>query len=315
MSDSLRIIFAGTPDFAARHLGALLSSQHKIVGVFTQPDRPAGRGNKLTPSPVKILAEHHRIPVFQPKSLRPEENQHLVADLNADIMVVVAYGLILPAAVLAMPRLGCINVHGSLLPRWRGAAPIQRSVWAGDEKTGITIMQMDIGLDTGAMLHKIECAIQPEDTSATLYDKLAQLGPQGLLITLQQLAAGTALAEVQNETQATYAEKLSKEEAKLDWTLSATQLERCIRAFNPWPVSYFIVDEQPIKVWQAQVLPAGEDAEPGTIIHADKHGIQVATADGVLNITQLQPAGKKAMSAADLLNSRREWFIPGSQLV
>lgn len=315
MSDSLRIIFAGTPDFAARHLGALLSSQHKIVGVFTQPDRPAGRGNKLTPSPVKILAEHHGIPVFQPKSLRPEENQHLVADLNADIMVVVAYGLILPAAVLAMPRLGCINVHGSLLPRWRGAAPIQRSVWAGDEKTGITIMQMDIGLDTGAMLHKIECAIQPEDTSATLYDKLAQLGPQGLLITLQQLAAGTALAEVQNETQATYAEKLSKEEAKLDWTLSATQLERCIRAFNPWPVSYFIVDEQPIKVWQAQVLPAGEDAEPGTIIHADKHGIQVATADGVLNITQLQPAGKQAMSAADLLNSRREWFIPGSQLV
>ncbi|CRG51295.1 methionyl-tRNA formyltransferase [Yersinia wautersii] len=315
MSDSLRIIFAGTPDFAARHLGALLSSQHKIVGVFTQPDRPAGRGNKLTPSPVKILAEHHGIPVFQPKSLRPEENQHLVADLKADIMVVVAYGLILPAAVLAMPRLGCINVHGSLLPRWRGAAPIQRSVWAGDEKTGITIMQMDIGLDTGAMLHKIECDIQPEDTSATLYDKLAQLGPQGLLITLQQLAAGTSLAEVQNETQATYAEKLSKEEAKLDWTLSATQLERCIRAFNPWPVSYFIVDEQPIKVWQAQVLPAGEDAEPGTIIHADKHGIQVATADGVLNITQLQPAGKKAMSAADLLNSRREWFIPGSQLV
>ncbi|CNC71736.1 methionyl-tRNA formyltransferase [Yersinia pseudotuberculosis] len=315
MSDSLRIIFAGTPDFAARHLGALLSSQHKIVGVFTQPDRPAGRGNKLTPSPVKILAEHHGIPVFQPKSLRPEENQHLVADLKADIMVVVAYGLILPAAVLAMPRLGCINVHGSLLPRWRGAAPIQRSVWAGDEKTGITIMQMDIGLDTGAMLHKIECDIQPEDTSATLYDKLAQLGPQGLLITLQQLAAGTSLAEVQNETQATYAEKLSKEEAKLDWTLSATQLERCIRAFNPWPVSYFIVDEQPIKVWQAQVLPAGEDAEPGTIIHADKHGIQVATADGVLNITQLQPAGKKAMSAADLLNSRREWFMPGSQLV
>ncbi|WP_033851663.1 methionyl-tRNA formyltransferase [Yersinia wautersii] len=315
MSDSLRIIFAGTPDFAARHLGALLSSQHKIVGVFTQPDRPAGRGNKLTPSPVKILAEHHGIPVFHPKSLRPEENQHLVADLKADIMVVVAYGLILPAAVLAMPRLGCINVHGSLLPRWRGAAPIQRSVWAGDEKTGITIMQMDIGLDTGAMLHKIECDIQPEDTSATLYDKLAQLGPQGLLITLQQLAAGTSLAEVQNETQATYAEKLSKEEAKLDWTLSATQLERCIRAFNPWPVSYFIVDEQPIKVWQAQVLPAGEDAEPGTIIHADKHGIQVATADGVLNITQLQPAGKKAMSAADLLNSRREWFIPGSQLV
>ncbi|CFV38413.1 methionyl-tRNA formyltransferase [Yersinia enterocolitica] len=314
MSDSLRIIFAGTPDFAARHLGALLSSQHQIVGVFTQPDRPAGRGNKLTSSPVKVLAEQHDIPIFQPKSLRPEENQYLVADLNADIMVVVAYGLILPASVLAMPRLGCINVHGSLLPRWRGAAPIQRSLWAGDAKTGVTIMQMDVGLDTGDMLHKIECDIQPEDTSATLYDKLAQLGPQGLLVTLQQLAEGSAQPEVQDEAQVTYAEKLSKEEAKLDWSLSAVQLERCIRAFNPWPVSYFVVDEQPIKVWQAQVLATVDNAAPGTIIHADKHGIQVATADSVLNITQLQPAGKKAMSAADLLNSRREWFTPGNQL-
>ncbi|MBW5812141.1 methionyl-tRNA formyltransferase [Yersinia kristensenii] len=314
MSDSLRIIFAGTPDFAARHLGALLSSQHQIVGVFTQPDRPAGRGNKLTPSPVKVLAEQHNIPVFQPKSLRPEENQHLVADLNADIMVVVAYGLILPASVLVMPRLGCINVHGSLLPRWRGAAPIQRSLWAGDAKTGVTIMQMDVGLDTGDMLHKIECNIQPEDTSATLYDKLAQLGPQGLLVTLQQLAEGRAQPEVQDEAQVTYAEKLSKEEAKLDWSLSAVQLERCIRAFNPWPVSYFVVDEQPIKVWQAQVLATVDNVAPGTIIQADKHGIQIATADGVLNITQLQPAGKKAMSAADLLNSRREWFTPGNQL-
>nr|WP_206286067.1 methionyl-tRNA formyltransferase [Yersinia kristensenii] len=314
VSDSLRIIFAGTPDFAARHLGALLSSQHQIVGVFTQPDRPAGRGNKLTPSPVKVLAEQHNIPVFQPKSLRPEENQHLVADLNADIMVVVAYGLILPASVLVMPRLGCINVHGSLLPRWRGAAPIQRSLWAGDAKTGVTIMQMDVGLDTGDMLHKIECNIQPEDTSATLYDKLAQLGPQGLLVTLQQLAEGRAQPEIQDEAQVTYAEKLSKEEAKLDWSLSAVQLERCIRAFNPWPVSYFVVDEQPIKVWQAQVLATVDNVAPGTIIQADKHGIQIATADGVLNITQLQPAGKKAMSAADLLNSRREWFTPGNQL-
>ena len=314
MSDSLRIIFAGTPDFAARHLGALFSSQHQIVGVFTQPDRPAGRGNKLTPSPVKVLAEQHNIPVFQPKSLRPEENQHLVADLKADIMVVVAYGLILPASVLAMPRLGCINVHGSLLPRWRGAAPIQRSVWAGDAKTGVTIMQMDVGLDTGDMLYKIECDIEPDDTSATLYDKLACLGPQGLLVTLLQLAEGSAQPEVQDEALATYAEKLSKEEAKLDWSLPAAQLERCIRAFNPWPVSYFIVDEQPVKVWHAQVLPAMNNTQPGTIIHADKRGIQVMTGDGVLNITQLQPAGKKVMSAADLLNSRRELFAPGNQL-
>lgn len=314
MSDSLRIIFAGTPDFAARHLDALLSSGHQVVGVFTQPDRPAGRGNKLTPSPVKVLAEQHQIPVFQPKSLRPQESQHLVADLNADVMVVVAYGLILPKAVLDMPRLGCINVHGSLLPRWRGAAPIQRALWAGDSETGVTIMQMDVGLDTGDMMHKIACSIEATDTSASLYNKLAELGPQGLLITLQQLAAGTVQREVQDEALVTYAEKLSKEEARLDWSLSAEQLERCIRAFNPWPISYFTIDDQPVKVWQATVLAETANAEPGTIVHADKHGIQVATAQGILNLTQLQPAGKKPMSAQDLLNSRREWFTPGNRL-
>lgn len=248
----MRIIFAGTPDFAARHLDALLSSEHQVVGVFTQPDRPAGRGNKLTASPVKVLAQAHDIPVFQPKSLRPEENQSLVSSLQADVMVVVAYGLILPKAVLDMPKLGCINVHGSLLPRWRGAAPIQRSLWAGDAKTGITIMQMDVGLDTGDMLHKVECDILPEDTSASLYNKLAGLGPQGLLETLRQLADGTVKPEVQSEEHVTYAEKLSKEEARLDWNLSAEQLERCIRAFNPWPVSFFMIDEQPVKVWQAE---------------------------------------------------------------
>ncbi|MFI8418565.1 methionyl-tRNA formyltransferase [Serratia sp. NPDC078593] len=315
MSDSLRIIFAGTPDFAARHLDALLSSAHQVVGVFTQPDRPAGRGNKLTPSPVKVLAEQHQLPVFQPTSLRPEENQHLVSDLNADLMVVVAYGLILPQAVLEMPRLGCINVHGSLLPRWRGAAPIQRALWAGDDETGVTIMQMDVGLDTGDIMHKISCPIEATDTSASLYGKLAELGPKGLLTTLQQLVEGTVKREVQNEAQVTYAEKLSKEEARLDWRLSATQLERCIRAFNPWPVSYFVVDEQPIKVWQASAITEEScDAQPGTIIKADKQGIQVATADGVLCLLQLQPAGKKPMSAQDLLNSRREWFTPGNLL-
>jgi methionyl-tRNA formyltransferase len=314
VSDSLRIIFAGTPDFAARHLDALLLSGHQVVGVFTQPDRPAGRGNKLTPSPVKVLAEQHQIPVFQPKSLRPQENQHLVADLNADVMVVVAYGLILPKAVLDMPRLGCINVHGSLLPRWRGAAPIQRALWAGDSETGVTIMQMDVGLDTGDMMHKIACSIEATDTSASLYNKLAELGPQGLLITLQQLAAGTVQREVQDEALVTYAEKLSKEEARLDWSLSAEQLERCIRAFNPWPISYFTIDDQPVKVWQATVLAETANTEPGTIVHADKHGIQVATAQGILNLTQLQPAGKKPMSAQDLLNSRREWFTPGNRL-
>lgn len=313
MSASLKIIFAGTPDFAARHLDALLASEHQVVGVFTQPDRPSGRGNKLTPGPVKVLAQAHDVPVFQPKSLKPEENQQLVAELQADIMVVVAYGLILPKAVLNMPRLGCINVHGSLLPRWRGAAPIQRALWAGDSETGVTIMQMDVGLDTGDMLHKLSCPITTEDTSASLYDKLAELGPQGMLDTLDLLASGKAQPEVQNEAQVSYAEKLSKEEARLDWSLSAAQLERCIRAFNPWPVSFFLIEDQPVKVWQASVLPH-QNKQPGEIIHADKNGIQIATADGVLNLLSLQPAGKKAMSAQDLLNSRREWFAIGTLL-
>lgn len=314
MSTSLRIIFAGTPDFAARHLDALLSSGHQVVGVFTQPDRPAGRGKKLMPSPVKVLAEEHGLPVFQPASLRPQENQQLVADLNADVMVVVAYGLILPKVVLDMPRLGCINVHGSLLPRWRGAAPIQRSLWAGDADTGVTIMQMDVGLDTGDMLYKLSCPITDEDTSATLYDKLAELGPKGLIDTLQQLADNRVQPEVQDEALVTYAEKLSKEEARLDWSLPAAQLERCIRAFNPWPMSWLEIDGQPVKVWQASVIAGPVNAAPGTIVEANKQGIQVATVEGILNLESLQPAGKKAMSAQDLLNSRREWFTPGNSL-
>jgi len=314
VSTSLRIIFAGTPDFAARHLDALLSSGHQVVGVFTQPDRPAGRGKKLMPSPVKVLAEEHGLPVFQPASLRPQENQQLVADLNADVMVVVAYGLILPKAVLDMPRLGCINVHGSLLPRWRGAAPIQRSLWAGDADTGVTIMQMDVGLDTGDMLYKLSCPITDEDTSATLYDKLAELGPKGLIDTLQQLADNRVQPEVQDEALVTYADKLSKEEARLDWSLPAAQLERCIRAFNPWPMSWLEIDGQPVKVWQASVIAGPVNAAPGTIVEANKQGIQVATVEGILNLESLQPAGKKAMSAQDLLNSRREWFTPGNSL-
>lgn len=314
MSKTLRIIFAGTPDFAARHLDALLSSGHQVVGVFTQPDRPAGRGKKLMPSPVKMLAEEHGLPVFQPASLRPQENQQLVAELNADVMVVVAYGLILPKAVLEMPRLGCVNVHGSLLPRWRGAAPIQRSLWAGDSETGVTIMKMDVGLDTGDMLYKLACPITDEDTSASLYDKLAALGPMGLIETLQQLADNTATPEVQDESLVTYAEKLSKEEAQIDWSLPAAQLERCIRAFNPWPMSWMMIDDQPVKIWKASVIDKTVAAAPGTIIDANKQGIQVATVDGILNLESLQPAGKKAMSVQDLLNSRREWFIPGNCL-
>ena len=309
---SLKIIFAGTPDFAAKHLQALLNSPHQVIGVFTQPDKPAGRGNKLTASPVKQLALQNNLPVYQPISLKDSANQQIIADLNADIMIVVAYGLILPQTVLDMPKYGCLNVHGSLLPRWRGAAPIQRACWAGDTETGITIMQMDVGLDTGDMLYKEKCHIEDDDTSATLYNKLAQIGPDALLKTLKLIIEGKAKPEKQNESQVTYATKLSKQEAKLNWNLTATQLERCIRAFNPWPVSYFEINGELIKVWQANVISETTDKTPGTILRADKSGIQIATQDGVINMTLLQPAGKKPMSAQDFLNSRKAWFIVGN---
>lgn len=229
----LNIIFAGTPDFAAQHLQALLNSEHNVIAVYTQPDKPAGRGKKLQASPVKQLAEQHNIPVYQPKSLRKEEAQAELKALNADVMVVVAYGLILPEAVLNAPKYGCLNVHGSLLPRWRGAAPIQRSIWAGDQETGVTIMQMDIGLDTGDMLHKVTTPIAADETSASLYAKLAELAPPALLEVLNGLESQAFKAEKQDDALSNYAEKLSKEEAKLDWNLTACQLERNIRAFNP----------------------------------------------------------------------------------
>ncbi|WP_305402962.1 methionyl-tRNA formyltransferase [Photobacterium leiognathi] len=314
MSKPLRIVFAGTPDFAARHLAALLSSQHDVVAVYTQPDRPAGRGKKLTASPVKAIALENDIPVYQPVSLRNEEAQQELAAIDADIMVVVAYGLLLPQEVLDTPRLGCINVHGSILPRWRGAAPIQRSIWAGDTKTGVTIMQMDIGLDTGDMLKVATLPIEATDTSATMYEKLADLGPDALIDCLSDIADGTAVAVKQDDEQANYAKKLSKEEALIDWTMDAAAIERCVRAFNPWPMSYFTVADQNVKVWQTAVEADNQGKAPGTILSADKQGILVATGNGALRLISLQPPGKKAMSAADLLNSRREWFEPGTQL-
>lgn len=313
--NKLKLIFAGTPDFAARHLAALLSSGHEVVAVYTQPDKPAGRGQKLTASPVKELALAHDLPVYQPASLRNEAAQAELAALGADLMVVVAYGLILPKAVLDTPRLGCINVHGSLLPRWRGAAPIQRSIWAGDAETGVTIMQMDVGLDTGAMIRKVTCPIASDETSASLYDKLAGLGPQALVDTLDAMAAGGTAAEPQDDELANYAEKLSKEEARIDWSMDAVAIERCIRAFNPWPISWFEVAGQTVKVWQAEVLPKAHGQAVGTLLKADKQGIEVATGQGVLRLLTLQPPGKKAMSVSDLLNSRRDWFEPGTQLI
>ncbi|MEZ9702068.1 methionyl-tRNA formyltransferase [Vibrio sp. 10N.261.46.E12] len=314
MSQSLRIVFAGTPDFAARHLAALLSSEHEVIAVYTQPDRPAGRGKKLTASPVKNIALENNIPVYQPENFKSDEAKQELADLNADIMVVVAYGLLLPQAVLDTPRLGCINVHGSILPRWRGAAPIQRSIWAGDKETGVTIMQMDIGLDTGDMLSIATLPIEATDTSASMYEKLAGLGPDALVECLADIASGKSVAEKQDDELANYAKKLSKEEARINWSDDAAHIERCVRAFNPWPMSHFEAAENSIKVWQSRVAEQTSDKPAGTILQADKTGIYVATGQGVLVLEQLQVPGKKAMSVQDILNSRASWFEVGTQL-
>ncbi|MFC5079147.1 Methionyl-tRNA formyltransferase [Vibrio thalassae] len=314
MSQSLRIVFAGTPDFAARHLAALLSSEHEVIAVYTQPDRPAGRGKKLTASPVKNIALEHDIPVYQPVNFKSDEAKQELKDLNADIMVVVAYGLLLPQAVLDTPKLGCINVHGSILPRWRGAAPIQRSIWAGDAQTGVTIMQMDIGLDTGDMLKISTLPIEATDTSATMYDKLAELGPQALVECLADIASGNALPEKQNDDEANYASKLSKDEAKIDWNQPAEFIERCVRAFNPWPMSFFSVEENNIKVWQSRVEAKATESAAGTILKADKTGIYVATGQDTLVLEHIQIPGKKAMPVSDVLNSKASWFEVGSIL-
>ncbi|MFH0272669.1 methionyl-tRNA formyltransferase [Vibrio jasicida] len=315
MSQSLRIVFAGTPDFAARHLAALLSSEHEVIAVYTQPDRPAGRGKKLTASPVKTIALEHDIPVYQPENFKSDEAKQELADLNADIMVVVAYGLLLPQVVLDTSKLGCINVHGSILPRWRGAAPIQRSIWAGDAETGVTIMQMDIGLDTGDMLKIATLPIEASDTSASMYEKLAGLGPDALIDCLADIATGNAEPVKQDDELANYAKKLSKEEARINWNDDAAHIERCVRAFNPWPMSHFEVAENSIKVWQSRVAEQTSDKPAGTIVQADKTGIYVATGNGTLVLEQLQVPGKKAMSVQDILNSRASWFEVGTQLV
>ncbi|WP_414931653.1 methionyl-tRNA formyltransferase [Vibrio europaeus] len=315
MSKPLKIVFAGTPDFAARHLAALLSSEHDVIAVYTNPDRPAGRGKKLAAPPVKQLALEHNIPVYQPENFKSDEAKQELADLNADIMVVVAYGMLLPQAVLDTPKLGCINVHGSILPRWRGAAPIQRSIWAGDAETGVTIMQMDIGLDTGDMLKVATLPIEASDTSTSMYEKLAELGPQALVKCLADLALGKAVPEKQDDALANYAKKLSKEEARIDWNDDAAHIERCVRAFNPWPMSHFIAAENSIKVWQSRVDEQSTTQPAGTILQADKSGIYIATGNGVLVLEQLQVPGKKAMSVQDILNSRASWFEVGTQLV
>jgi len=304
MSHSLRIVYAGTPDFAVPALQALLDSSQQVVAVYTQPDRPAGRGRKLRASPVKELALEYGVAVEQPETLREAEVQEKLAAYAADVMIVAAYGLILPQAVLDIPRLGCLNIHGSLLPRWRGAAPIQRSIMLGDQETGVTIMQMDAGLDTGDMLLKKSLPITEQDTAASLHDHLAELGAVALLEVLEELASGSIRAEPQDEALATYAAKLSKAEAEIDWTQSAEQISRQIRGLNPWPVAQTNYHDQPLRLWMAQSMAGSSSVSPGTVVKEGPEGIDVATGEGVLRITRLQLPGGKPLVARDFLNGR-----------
>lgn len=312
MSSSLRIVFAGTPEFAASHLQALLDSEHSIVAVYTQPDRPAGRGQKLTPSAVKQLAVQHAIPVLQPVNLRSPEAQQELANFNADLMVVVAYGLILPQVILDTPRLGCINSHASLLPRWRGAAPIQRAIEAGDAESGITVMQMEAGLDTGPMLLKVSTPILATDTGGSLHDRLATLGPDAVLQTIKGLVDGSLSAEKQLDGLATYAHKLNKQAALIDWQRPAAVLDCQIRAMYPWPICHSTLAGETLKIHTAEL--ADGQGQPGEILSANREGLVVACGQHALRLTHLQLPNGKALAFSDLLNSKQALFTTGQVL-
>lgn len=310
----LKVLFAGTPEFAAEHLRALISSRHEVIGVYTQPDRPAGRGKKLTASAVKMTALEHGLRVYQPPSFKANEAVETLASLKPDVLIVVAYGLILPQAVLDVPNYGCLNVHASILPRWRGAAPIQRAIEAGDDQTGITIMQMDAGLDTGNMLHKVFCHISPNETATTLHDKLADMGPSALLATLEDLSCGQLNPTTQDDTQATYASKLQKAEASIDWSLPASAIDRRIRAFNPFPlcVSSLITKEgepaiEKIKIHRAKIVENTQNTslQAGHIAHLDKRSLVVACGQNYLSLEMLQLPGKKPVDITSFINGLR----------
>lgn len=300
----LRIIYAGTPEFAVPALQALIESPHELLAVYTQPDRPAGRGRKVQFGPVKQTALDAEIPVEQPVSLKDKDAQDTLAAYQADVMVVAAYGLILPQAVLDLPTYGCLNIHGSLLPRWRGAAPIHRAIQSGDTQTGVTIMQMAAGLDTGDMLLKLPCPITQDDTSQSIHDKLAADGATALLNVLEALPDGEIKPIPQDESLATYAHKLNKEEAEIDWNLPAAQIDRTIRAFNPWPVAFTRYKGKPMRLFMSRVEDINSNEPVGTIIKESPDGIYIVTGDGVLSFSKLQLPGKKAMDVKDFLNGR-----------
>ncbi len=309
----MNIVFAGTPEFAAVHLRALLHSSHHIAAVYTQPDRPAGRGKKLTPSAVKVVAEQAGLPVLQPASLKSEETQRELAAFKPDIMVVVAYGLLLPKPVLDIPGFGCINVHASLLPRWRGAAPIQRAIEAGDDQTGVTIMQMDVGLDTGDMWLKSKCDILPTDTASILHDRLCEIGPSALLETLSIIEAGQQAPQEQDHSGSTYARKLEKSEAAINWQLDAETLCRRIRAFNPFPVCYAMLGDERLRVYYAEV-EREKSGKPGRVTVSSKNKLVIACGSGAISVKELQLPGKKPMSVSEFMNGFGDQLKEGTQL-
>jgi methionyl-tRNA formyltransferase len=303
MTHRLRIVFAGTPDFAVPPLEALHAAGHDLVAVYTQPDRPAGRGQALTASPVKRRALEFGLTVEQPATLKSPDAVARLRGFDADLMVVVAYGLILPQAVLDVPRFGCWNIHASLLPRWRGAAPIQRAILAGDAVTGITIMQMEAGLDTGPMLLVRETPIGPRELGGELHDRLSRLGAEAIVAAIGEWQAGRIKPVTQPSEGATYAAKLSKAEARIDWSQSALAIDAQVRAFNPWPVAETIWDGKQLRVWQCEPEPLAVGAAPGTVLESSGGRIVVATGEGALRLLQLQLAGRRAMSAAEFLNA------------
>ena len=314
MSTPLKVVFAGTPDFAARHLQGLIDSPHQIVAVMSQPDRPAGRGKRLQPTPVKAVALEAELPVWQPVSLKNAEGEATLSQYNADILVVVAYGLILPTAILDIPRLGCLNVHASLLPRWRGAAPVQRAIEAGDTETGISIMTMEPGLDTGPVLLTRTLPISSDHTSGALLDDLAQLGVTALIDSLENIDTLLATAAPQDDSEATYAHKISKQEGALNWSAAADALARRVRAFHPAPGCYTHLGGDRLKVLSAHAVDKPHEGRSGEIIAADESGIRVGCGEGQLVITEAQLPGAKAQPVATLLRGHHARFQPGQRL-